>query len=160
MITLLPIEQDDYTIFYEREIVDYAHAKVAAGNWPADEALAKSRAEFESDLPDGPRTKNQFIFTIFEDEMRQKMGVLWVEVKMDAPHHPAFIFDFVIEEPFRGQGHGKKALLALDEKLQGLGAESVGLHVFGHNKIAFELYKKMGYEVTNIQMRKMVGRAY
>lgn len=30
----------------------------------------------------------------------------------------------------------------------------MGLHVFGHNATAFELYKKMGFEITNINMRK------
>ena len=35
-----------------------------------------------------------------------------------------------------------------------MGAESVALHVFVYNTTAFKLYKRMGYEVTNINMRK------
>lgn len=155
MVTLISIEKADYDIFLEREIVEYAADKVKSGNWHADEALEKSRAEFQHDLPDGPRTKDQFVFTVFDDDAKQKLGVLWVQVKMDAPHREAFIFDFIIDEQFRGKGFGKQALIALDEKLIELGAESVGLHVFGHNTNAFELYKKMGYEVTNINMRKV-----
>lgn len=155
MIKLIPIEQADYDVFLEHEIVEYANDHVRNGNWLADEALEKSRAEFQHYLPDGPKSKDQFVLTIFEDETKQKLGVLWVQVKMDDPHREAFIFDFIIDEPFRGKGFGKQALLALDEKLIELGAESVGLHVFGHNTNAFELYKKMGYEATNIQMRKV-----
>lgn len=73
---------------------------------------------------------------------------------MDAPNRPAYIYEFIIEEPYRGKGFGKITFLALDEKLQQIGAKTVGLHVFGHNTIAFDLYKKMGYEVTNISMKK------
>ncbi len=155
MIKLIPIEQADYDIFLEQEIMKYANDHVKNGNWHADEALEKSRAEFQHYLPDGPKSKDQFVLTIFNDETKQKLGVLWVQVKMDDPRREAFIFDFIIEEQFRGKGFGKQALIALDEKLIELGAESVGLHVFGHNTNAFELYKKMGYEVTNIQMRKV-----
>ena len=32
--------------------------------------------------------------------------------------------------------------------------ESVGLHVFGDNITAQELYKKMGYQITGIHMKK------
>jgi ribosomal protein S18 acetylase RimI-like enzyme len=45
--------------------------------------------------------------------------------------------------------------MALDEILKSKDVESMGLHVFGHNTNAFELYKKMGFEITNIQMRKV-----
>jgi ribosomal protein S18 acetylase RimI-like enzyme len=155
MITLLPIEQADYDIFLEQEIVGYAEDKVKSGNWQPEEALEKSRADFQHYLPDGPRSKDQFVYTIFNEETQQKLGVLWVQVKMDEPRREAFILDFVIDEKFRGKGFGKQALSALDEKLMEMGSEFVGLHVFGHNTNAFELYKKMGYEVTNINMRKV-----
>jgi len=122
------------------------------GHWQVDDALVKSRAAFQRLLPNGLQSKDQYIFNIFDGE--QNLGILWVEVKMDEPGCPAFIYDFVIDESFRGKGFGKKALLALDEKLKEMGAKSIALHVFGHNTTAFELYRKMGYEVTNINMRK------
>ena len=157
MITLIPMEQGEFDIFLENNIVRYADENVNNGHWQAEDALERSRAAFQRFLPDGLQSKDQYIFNIFDDEQGSKIGILWVEVKMDEPHRPAFIFDFVIDEPYRGKGFGKKSLAALDEKLQQMGAESVALHVFGHNTTAFELYKKMGYEVTNINMRKNYG---
>lgn len=44
--------------------------------------------------------------------------------------------------------------MALDEKLKSMNVESVGLHVFGDYTTAQELYKKMGYQITGIQMKK------
>jgi len=154
MITLIPMEQSEFDPFLEENIVRYAEENVRSGRWQQHEALEKSRASFQKFLPNGLQSKDQYIFNIFDNDQDSKIGLMWVEVKMDEPHRPAFIFDFILEEQYRGQGLGKKALLALDEKLKAMGAKSVALHVFGYNTTAFELYKKMGYEVTNINMRK------
>ncbi len=42
----------------------------------------------------------------------------------------------------------------MEEKLKAMEVESVGLHVFGDNVGAQELYKKMGFRITGIQMKK------
>ncbi len=154
MGTLIPIEQDDFEAFLEHEIVEYAQDKVKSGNWLAEEALEKSRAEFMSLLPDGLQTKDQFIFKILDDTTQTKVGVLWLQVKMDEKPRRAFINNIVIEPQFRGQGFGKQALQALDTKTEEMNVESVMLHVFAHNTTAISLYEKMGYEVTNLYMRK------
>jgi len=155
MIKLIPMQQNEFDTFFEGNIIRYAEENVNNGHWQADDALEKSRSAFLRFLPDGRQSKDQYIFNIFDDEQDSKIGILWVEVKMDEPDHPAFFYDFVIDEHYRGKGLGKKTLLVLDGKLKEMGAKSVALHVFGHNTTAFELYKKMGYEVTNINMRKV-----
>jgi ribosomal protein S18 acetylase RimI-like enzyme len=157
MITLIPIEQSDFETFLEQEIVDYAQDKVKSGNWLAEEALEKSRAEFLGLLPDGLQTQDQFIFTIFDEQTGQKLGVLWVQVKLGEAHRRAFICDFVIQPQFRGQGFGKQALQALDKKMEEMGVESISLHVFAHNTQAIGLYEKMGYAVTNLYMGKKLS---
>lgn len=154
MIKLILMSEAEYGSFLDDNIIRYAEENVRSGRWQPHEALERSRASFQEFLPNGLQSKDQYIFNIFDNEQDLKIGILWVEVKMDEPQRPAFIFDFVLEEQYRGQGFGKKALLALDEKLKAMHAKSVALHVFGYNINAFELYKKMGYEVTNINMRK------
>lgn len=156
MITLTPIEQSDFEAFLEQEIVEYAQDKVKSGNWLAETAIEKSRTEFMNLLPDGLQTKDQFIFTILDKPSQTKLGVLWVQVKMDETPRRAFINDFVIQPQFRGQGFGKQALQALDIKMEEMNVESIMLHVFAHNTTAISLYEKMGYEVTNLYMRKSV----
>lgn len=84
----------------------------------------------------------------------RKIGILWIEVKMDATPRRAFGYDFRIDEDFRGKGYGKQALAALDEVLKSMQVESMGLHVFGDNLTAQSLYRKMGFEVTGVHMRK------
>ena len=149
MVKLEPIEQDDFDRFLEHEVGGYASAHVKNGNWPAEGALERSRKEFERLLPDGIHSKDQYVWSIV-DETNHKIGVLWVQVK----EQQAFIYDFVIDETFRGKGFGKQALTAMDEKLKAMNVKSVGLHVFGDNVGAQELYKKMGFEITGIHMKK------
>lgn len=154
MVKLEPIEPEDFDRFLESEIGNYADDHVRNGNWSAEGALERSRKEFESLLPDGPNSKDQYVWSIV-DEGDNKIGVLWVQVK----DGKAFIYNFVIDEMFRGKGFGKQALAAMDEKLKSMNVESVALHVFGHNVSAQELYKKMGFEITGIRMRKYLYRS-
>ena len=149
MVRLEALQQDDFERFLEREARGYAEDHVRNGNWPAEGALERSRKEFEFYLPDGIHTQDQYLWSLV-DNSNNKIGVLWVQVK----DHKAFIFDFVINEEFRGKGFGKQSLAAMDETLKSMGTESVGLHVFGDNIIAQELYKKAGYQITDIQMKK------
>lgn len=149
MISLQPLQQQDFERFLEREVREYAADHVRNGNWPAEGALERSREEFEHYLPEGIHTPDQHLWSIVEDT-RTKIGVLWVQVK----EQKAFIFDFVIDEAFRGKGYGKQALAAMDETLRAMDVESVALHVFGDNVAAQELYRKMGFEITGLHMRK------
>ncbi len=148
MVKLEIMQQEDFDRFLETEIRGYAEDHVRNGNWPAEGALERSREEFKHYLPDGIQSKDQYVWSILDGE--NKIGALWVQVK----DKKAFIFDFVIDEAFRGKGYGKQALTAMDEQLKSVGAESVALHVFGDNITAQELYKKMGFEITGMHMRK------
>jgi len=149
MVKLEPIQQEDFERFLEHEIGEYANDHVRNGNWSSEGAYERSKKEFESLLPDGIHSKNQYVWSIL-DEDKNKIGVLWVQVK----DQKAFIYDFIIDEVFRGKGFGRQALAAMDEQLKSMNTESVALHVFGDNVTAQELYKKMGFQITNIQMQK------
>jgi ribosomal protein S18 acetylase RimI-like enzyme len=144
------MKQEDFEPYLERDIKEYAEEHVRNGNWKQEGALERSRKEHEKLLPDGLQSKDQYLFSIFDETSGQKLGTLWVNIE----DQQAFIYDFRIDEGKRGKGYGKQALMALDEKLKSMNVESVGLHVFGDNTKAQELYKKMGYQITGIQMKK------
>ncbi len=148
MITLTPMQQEDFDRVVENEIIGYAAEHVRNGNWPEEGSLERSRKEFETLLPQGIRTPSQYLWSLVDGE--QKVGFIWVEIK----DGKAFIYDFVVEEEYRGKGYGKQSLAAMDEKLQSMNVKTVSLHVFGDNVTAQELYKKMGFEITGIHMQK------
>lgn len=148
MIILEPMQQEDFDRVIETEIRGYAADHVRNGNWPEEGSLERSRKEFESLLPQGVHTSNQYLWSLVDGD--RKIGFIWVHVK----DSKAFIYDFLIDEGFRGQGYGKQTLEAMDEKLQSMDVNSVALHVFGDNITAQELYKKMGFEITGMHMQK------
>jgi ribosomal protein S18 acetylase RimI-like enzyme len=149
MLKLEPIQQEGFERFLETKIRGYAEDHVRNGNWPADGALERSRKELEHYLPDGIHSQDQYTYSLL-DESDNKIGVVWVQIK----DQKALIFDFVVDEAFGGRGYGKQALIAMDERLESMDVQSVSLHVFGDNIAAKELYKKVGFRITGIHMKK------
>ena len=58
------------------------------------------------------------------------------------------IDDLLVNKLYQGQGYGKEILLWALQKVQ---SERVYLHVAEWNKKAINLYKKVGFEITEIE---------
>lgn len=82
--------------------------------------------------------------------------MIWFSQKSPTNLEEGFIYDFIIYEQYQGRGYGKAAMKKAEIVAKGMGINKIGLHVFGHNKIARGLYEKMGYEITNITMAKSI----
>ena len=94
------------------------------------------------------------MFSLKDAATGQNVGMIWFAVGEQDGQQIAFICDFLVHEAFRGKGYGKRALRGLEQKVKALGVTSISLHVFGHNRAAWALYEKLGYEVTNVNMTK------
>ena len=123
MITLQAISPAEYKTWLNLAIRAYADDKVNSGNWEVSEALDRSAAEFHRLLPDGPATPANFIYSLAApgnivrdlrpaddakpglDTEPVSVGVLWFALP---PWKPpiAFIYDFVIYQPYRRHGYG------------------------------------------------------
>lgn len=85
------------------------------------------------------------------------VGELWVGPFDDDPQR-WWVWDVAIDEPYRGRGLGRAAMV-LAERLAGEhGATSIGLNVFARNEVARGLYRSLGYEEASVQMRKAVPK--
>ncbi|HCO69827.1 MAG TPA: N-acetyltransferase, partial [Mesotoga infera] len=100
--------------------------------------------------------KNHELLSIIETDNNQTIGYLWLYV-FPRMEKQGFIYDFVIQKEYRGVGYGKASLGALEDYARKLGVENLSLHVFTHNAVAVALYKKMGYEVTSMNMSKQIS---
>ena len=150
-VALVPMTNDAYLSWRERSLREYAAEHVRSGGWTAEEAPAKADEQFRQLMPDGLTTAGQFLWTI-RDGAGDDVGVLWVGTERRPGH--AFIYDIEIVDERRGQGLGSAAMLALEEWARATGIATIGLHVFGHNAGAWQLYKRLGYIETNVQMEK------
>ncbi|HTW21610.1 MAG TPA: GNAT family N-acetyltransferase [Mycobacteriales bacterium] len=144
--------------FYEswmaRLTESYAQHHVEAGNWSADEAVARARAETVKLLPDGVNSANHLLLTA-QNESGETVGLVWIGL-VRPDQQGAWIYDIEVFEGFRGSGYGRALLAAAEDAARDAGARTLGLNVFGPNTTARALYESSGYDTTSLQMRKQL----
>jgi ribosomal protein S18 acetylase RimI-like enzyme len=138
----------DYEAWWAIIVPEYASDKVANGTWSAGEALEKSRDSITSLLTQGLTTPGHHLITLMSGDTR--VGYLWLADKAGS----GYVYDVYVYPSFRRQGFGRAAMLAMEAMARGLGMTSVSLHVFGFNHAAAALYRSIGYEVTDLNLRK------
>lgn len=146
----------EYAKWLPEAVAEYATEKVAALQWSKAESMALSAREFEQLLPQGQGTPDNHLHTILDDK-GAAVGMLWFAVKMKGGSRVAHIFNIEIHAMRRRQGHGYRALLALEQEARKLGLAGISLHVFGHNHPAQALYAKLGFTPTNISLFKPIA---
>lgn len=107
-----------------------------------------------SSITKDEKSEHNHLFSIFHNQ--QLVGMIWIAQTSTTNLNEGFIYDFIIYEQHQGRGYGKQAMKETEIFAKKLGINKIGLHVFGHNKIARGLYEKLGYEITNISMSKSI----
>jgi ribosomal protein S18 acetylase RimI-like enzyme len=143
----------EFSAWRNQSIPAYAADKVRMGRWKEEESLAEAEKEFNSFLSQGQQTPGHHLFTI-EAESGANVGAFWLGRSERATGPIGFIYDIVIWHEHRRQGHATAAMRAAEVEAAKLGYGGLALHVFGHNNAARELYSKLGFAVTNLNMFK------
>lgn len=141
----------EYVIWRAKSEANYRDEIVKNGSTLA-EAQKKADEDFGRLLSEGLLSKDQYIFSIKENNLW--VGTLWPGVRGASDNRKAYIYDIVLNEETRGKGIGKKAMILLEAEVKKLGLRHIGLHVFGHNTVARGLYESLGYDITNLNMEK------
>jgi len=153
MLKFEPMNDDDFAAFLRKSIPEYAYDQMRAGNWSANEAAGRARAEFQQMLPNGPQTPNAYLFTIL-DEQERKVGMLWYFVDPNRSRKTAFLIDFFLFPEGRHKGYEAQAFALFESEARGLGVERVELQVFSHKSEDVQLYRQNGYLETSIFFAK------
>ncbi len=159
MTVLTPMTPAGFAAYLQSSIAGYAEENVAAGRWPADGALERSRQEFETLLPNGLATPDHHLLDIREGpgDDSAVVGFLWFAIEARRGLSSAFVYDVGIDPAWQRRGHATRAFVALEGLVQTLGVHRIGLHVFGHNTGAQALYARLGYGVTGLNMLKQLA---
>ena len=157
MVRLEKMAAEDFDTYIEKLTANYAKDNVRSGRWTREEALEKSVSQINSLLPEGIETQNHVFFSIVDEGTGDVVGYIWLHIAPGEGPKKAFIYDLIIFEKFRKRGYGRAALVALEEYAKEKGIASISLHVFAHNAAALSLYRKMGYEVTSMNMKKNIS---
>jgi ribosomal protein S18 acetylase RimI-like enzyme len=151
-VTLDPMTEEEFGPYLEAGIRDFAKQKVRSGEWTEEQSVALSRADHDRLLPDGVDTRDQHLFTVRDAVSKDAVATIWLALRMKAAQLEGYIYDIEVHEKYRGQGYGRATMLAGIERARALGAETIGLHVFGHNEPARALYRSLGFVETNVSM--------
>ncbi len=157
MTFLVPMSPEVFADVMTSSMAAYASDNVAAGRWPQAGALERSSAEFQSNLPQGLATPDNFLLEIRATAHGPAVGHLWFAVQSQHGRRTAFVYDLEVQPEHHRQGHARRAFEALESLAGELGVASIGLHVFGFNTPAQALYGALGYTVTGINMNKLLG---
>lgn len=149
MVTLRLMNSSEFQEYFNLATENYAKEKVIAGNWNEEESIIKAKTEYEKLLPKGKDTEKNYLYII--SQKNQPIGIVWLEKKSN---ENGFIRDVRVFEKYQGLGYGKEAMKQIEMEGKELGLKKIGLHVFGHNRIARGLYEKLGYQTTNVMMIK------
>ena len=127
---------------------------IRAGVRDQMKAIRQAKEQIERILPNGLETPNNFLYSILDKVTSNKVGVLWYEIREKEGIQHAFICDISINKNHRRKGYATQAFQVLEKEVKNKGISTIKLHVFGHNKPAITLYKKLGYKTTNVLMSK------
>jgi GNAT superfamily N-acetyltransferase len=152
MVALRPLTAEEFQRYLKPAIASYARMHQRAGKLPAKMALARARKDYRELLPKGVKSPHHHLYAIVHKGAA--IGMTWFELRRKQGRRKAFIFDFQLKPSQRGKGFGRKSLRALEREARRLGAEEIGLHVFGQNLRARALYETSGYRYTSMHMSK------
>lgn len=132
----------------------YAADNVASGRWLAHESEQLARAELSRLLPLGAATAGQHFYEIKLVPEGPVLGFVWFASMPRGSVEVAHVFQLFVYPPYRRQGHGRAALVLVEELAAALGLAGITLNVFGSNVGAQALYRSLGYVVTSLSMHK------
>jgi len=128
----------EFEAYREHAVRHFAEELVIATGRTMHEALIDARALMIQLLPEGRETKGHRFFLL-----PGNVGYLWYA----RAHGSLFVYDLFVKKRYRGRGHGRTAMLWLEEEAAGLGEDRIVLSVFAHNEAAIALYESLDYEV-------------
>jgi ribosomal protein S18 acetylase RimI-like enzyme len=137
-VAWLPLLQEDYALDLVR---DYGMS--------ADKARAQAVAEIAGHRPAGDS-----VFVIEVDG--EPVGHLWLVERRDAYEPTLSVYDIDVDEPYRGRGHGKAAMVFAEEEARRRGLTRIALRVGARNDVARNLYRSLGFEENEVGMSKPI----
>lgn len=143
----------EFNLWAPRSQLNYAKDKQRANGLTEAEARQVAESDFNRLLPDGINSQDSFLFTAKDDEGKI-LGFIWYCRRGSKDNPIAFICDVIIEEKFRGQGWGREIMTLIEAEVRKEGISRIGLHVFGFNEVAIQLYQSLEYLTTDLTMEK------
>lgn len=145
-VVVAPMTAERFPRFVTDSEEGFAQDLVSSGRFTPEEAVAESHRQLMQELPDGLDTEGQRFYTAAVDGV--EVGILWLGMRERDGRPHTFVLDIEVAADQRRKGYGRELMHAAEREARRLGADSIGLHVFGFNTGAVALYEGLGYRRT------------
>ncbi|PPL19896.1 GNAT family N-acetyltransferase [Microterricola pindariensis] len=103
-----------------------------------------------------PLPLHQVFDVVIPDAGGTVVGYLWIGPQFGSTSD-WWVWDVEIAEAHRRNGYARQALQLGEAEARALGAQSIGLNVFGFNTGAQALYETLGYRIAAVNMSKRLN---
>ncbi|YCI83022.1 GNAT family N-acetyltransferase [Enterobacteriaceae bacterium] len=160
MIDFTPMTDAAFPAWQRYFVAEYAQEIVENYRLSEEKALRQAALDVEHSFPDGAHTRTQVLVNLMHraDGGEQHIGYLWYTP--NEAMRSVYICDFYLFPDCRGQGFGKAAMRALEQRLAQQGFSEIKLRVAAHNNRARRVYDACGFEVTGINMNKVLDATH
>jgi len=138
---------DEFSVWLPQLRDEYAGDLVRDYALSTDQARAQAAIEIERDLPAG-----HAVWVIEVDG--EPVGHLWLSERRSSFEPALVVYDVDVDEPHRGRGYGRAAMLFAEEEARRRGLSRIALHVGARNHVARNLYRSLGFEENEVAMSK------
>ena len=146
MVEFRQFEASEFDAYKDKSTKEYAQDLIRSKRSKRRKALRDSVKEFDSILPQGIATANHSINHVM-NEQGEAVGFLWFGID----GKDVFVYDFWINENQQRKGFGKQTLEKLEQIAAVQEMETITLHVFDFNAVAYALYESVGYKVISTE---------
>jgi len=154
MIELVKMTEDAFHAWQTLEAENCAVEQVRVGTWPKEDAVAKAHETFDQYLPHGIDTSEHRVMMIVDSDRSEAVGTIWYAALGEAGAWRGGLLSLRVYPEHLRKGYASAACRLMEADLAAQGASVIRLHVFGCNAAARALYEHLGYEETDVVMRK------
>lgn len=152
-VQLKPMPEDRLAAWILASQEAFRLSRIEAGE---SEELAGLRAAESTERYFGtgaPLPLHQVFDVVLPDDGGTIVGHLWIGPQFGSTSD-WWVWDVEIAAPHRRRGYAREALQLGEAEARALGAQSIGLNVFGYNTGAQALYESLGYGIAAVNMSK------
>ena len=145
----------------ERDMENFLALEIVSARENSPAKPGKTNEEYREELLEYLNSKSKTGIFIAEANGGKFAGFIWVSNRdggelWDFDAQPAWIYDIRVLPKFRRQGLGTQLLLQAEQWARNEGFSKIGLHVFGSNEPAINLYQSQHYKMRNCYFQKEI----
>jgi len=155
-IRLRPLREGEFPAFRDSLLQEYARGLVEDAGMDREAADDKAASDLASIFPGDTPEANHCIYFLEDAATSRRAGYLfWAERRPPGSRGTrAYLYELFVDERFRHQGFGRRALELLEADVRDRGLPGIDLNVWGGNAAARALYREAGFEEQAVFMSK------